>query len=632
MEAQVPNWSEHIAPILYTNCTSCHHTGGIGGFSLLTYQDALSKMYQITVKTGEREMPPWKADPKYAHYVDERVLCDDEIALIQAWFDAGGPSGDFSLAPPAPTYSGGSALGTVDLSLTIPTYTVTGTTDIYRCFALPTGITQNKFITGMEILPDNDAIVHHVLVFYDTSGDCAAQDAAASGPGYTCFGTACNSATFLGGWAPGGTPIIFPPNMGASMPANGHIVLQVHYAPNSQGQSDATSINLKLANPTGMRNITTLPPLNHYNLDEGALVIPANTVRTFHSRYTLPVNLSVLSVMPHMHMLGKSIKAFAVTPTTDTIPLVNVPKWDFGWQGTYTFPKVLKLPAGTTLYSEAVYDNTSANPNNPHNPPMQVTAGEATHDEMMIVFMSYLTYQNGDENIVLDNNADNHSCGAPFQGKLFLEGAWNGTQMTTALPTANKLPLIQPFNSHPWYYQGTERIKYNLPLNSNVTNWVLAEARTSTTQTADLLLSQRPALLYKDGTLHDMDGSMGVNFNIRPNRNYYVVVRPIGHLAVASPSAINLPNATAHDFTLNASQAMGNNQLKNINGTYCLPAGDIDHNGVINYQDYNEWTSQNMGNNLYSNADLNYNTNIDATDFTLLRPNLQAQSIPLLRY
>jgi hypothetical protein len=60
---------------------------------------------------------------------------------------------------------------------------------------------------------------------------------------------------------------------------------------------------------------------------------------------------------------------------------------------------MLKIPAGSTLKAHAVYDNTSANPHNPNTPPQLVTAGEATTDEMFLVFFQYLDYVEGDENL-----------------------------------------------------------------------------------------------------------------------------------------------------------------------------------------------------------------------------------------
>ena len=85
----------------------------------------------------------------------------------------------------------------------------------------------------------------------------------------------------------------------------------------------------------------------------------------------------------------------------DTIPLISIPSWDFNWQGFFTFPTLTKIPSGYTLHGIASYDNTSANPFNPNDPPQNVTFGEGTTDEMFFVFFDYVLYQGGDELISL---------------------------------------------------------------------------------------------------------------------------------------------------------------------------------------------------------------------------------------
>lgn len=114
------------------------------------------------------------------------------------------------------------------------------------------------------------------------------------------------------------------------------------------------------------------------------------------------MNATILSIGPHGHLLCKSLKAFGVTLGGDTIPLVDIPKWNFHWQGSYDFQTPVKIPIGTTLYSVGTYDNTTDNLENPNSPPKDVSVGEATTDEMMLFYFSYLPYVTGDEKIVID--------------------------------------------------------------------------------------------------------------------------------------------------------------------------------------------------------------------------------------
>src|SRR4051812_18188676 len=111
--AQVPTWSQDIAPILYANCTKCHHAGGVAGhYPLLTFSDAYTFAYQMESATGARRMPPWPPDETYKHFDRERVLSQSDIDKISQWVAGGRTQGDITLAPSQPTYSNASALGT----------------------------------------------------------------------------------------------------------------------------------------------------------------------------------------------------------------------------------------------------------------------------------------------------------------------------------------------------------------------------------------------------------------------------------------------------------------------------------------------------------------------------------------
>ena len=134
------------------------------------------------------------------------------------------------------------------------------------------------------------------------------------------------------------------------------------------------------------------------------LIIPANVVKTFTTKTVTDQDISLLTINPHMHLLGKSFEAFAATPEGKTIPLVKIPRWDFRWQYFYTFPKMVKIPKGSTIAVIGVYDNTAGNPNNPFSPPREVIGTNGSMrvtDEMFQLIITYIPYQAGDEGISL---------------------------------------------------------------------------------------------------------------------------------------------------------------------------------------------------------------------------------------
>ena len=179
----------------------------------------------------------------------------------------------------------------------------------------------------------------------------------------------------------------------------------MHYGPSPIEETDLTAVNVFFAEEPIEREVET-GIMGPQHLDQ-FFFLPANQERTFHGTMDVAADLSLLSVAPHCHLIGVSWEVFATSPNNqDTIPLISIPAWDFNWQGFFTFPTLTKIPAGYTLHGIASYDNTSANPFNPNDPPQNVTFGEGTTDEMFFVFFDYVLYEEGDELIALGPSDD----------------------------------------------------------------------------------------------------------------------------------------------------------------------------------------------------------------------------------
>src|SRR5262245_9731899 len=52
-------FSEHVAPIVFNRCASCHRPGEAGPFPLLSYDDVRKRAKLIASVTQKRYMPPW---------------------------------------------------------------------------------------------------------------------------------------------------------------------------------------------------------------------------------------------------------------------------------------------------------------------------------------------------------------------------------------------------------------------------------------------------------------------------------------------------------------------------------------------------------------------------------------------
>ncbi len=407
-EAQV-NYSEHIAPIIYNNCTTCHRDGEIGPMPFTNYDEVKNWASMVQYVTEIKYMPPWKANPKFSNFIGERTLTDDEINLITEWVANGSPQGDPSLEPPLPDFPTGSQVGTPDLVLSFSeAFQHNGNNeDEYRIFVLPTGLTEDKDIDAIELRAGNPKIVHHALFTYDNSGEAQQLDSNDPDYGYDGFGGFGIDGVFdkqFPGYVPGQKPRRFPQGLGQKLPANSDLLIQMHYAPVPIAQTDSSSVNIFFKNEPVERyvqNYVMLPFAS--TLTNGPFVIFPNAVKTFHGVYKVPFKASLISISPHMHLLGRDWTVYSISPSGDTTNLINIEDWDFNWQGNYNFKKFIVVEAGSEIHAYATYDNTSNNPLNPNDPPELVSWGEKTTDEMYYLPFSYVPYRSGDENIVFDD-------------------------------------------------------------------------------------------------------------------------------------------------------------------------------------------------------------------------------------
>lgn len=398
LTAKAQTFSSDVAELFYRHCTECHRTGGIAPFNLVTYTDVTNYAGGIYDAVALNRMPPWPPDDNYSALMHSRAMPADEKQMLLDWLTNGMPQGNAAETPPPPVYPEGSLLGPGDLELQIPTYTSNATAlqDDYVCFSIPAGLLQNKKIRAMEIVPGNRAIVHHCLIYVDESGNYQTNTS-----GF-CTGPAGNDTKLAGGYTPGSTPLVFPSTsslkMGLTIPVGSNIVFAMHYPAGSGGQQDSTKVIFHFYpdNTPGIREVLANPVLFNANF-----VLPPNEFTTVTAQQNIPANISVFSIFPHMHLLGKSIKAYA-THQNDTIPLINIPNWDFHWQNFYVLQNLVKLPQGSVLRGEGVYDNTTTNVHNPNNPPISVMPGLNTTDEMFIYYGHFMPYLPGDENIDLE--------------------------------------------------------------------------------------------------------------------------------------------------------------------------------------------------------------------------------------
>lgn len=398
--AQTPTYLADIEPIIIKNCSSCHRPGGIGPFPLQTYEQVRGKGSFIGHVTKIKYMPPWHADPSYQTFRNEKILKQEEIELIQKWVAAGMPKGKKvkgrpQVAPPE------EAAIRPDLVLPmVSSYKLDdkGVED-FRFFVIPTSLPKNTYISAVEFIPGNKEQVHHSRIMVDSTRKIRGIDGMSEmDPRIREFQKTPLVDEFLYGWVPGNNKIFFPPNTGKLLYRNSDLILNIHYSPSAKLQEDKSTINLYFAKTNVDREVSTLT-LRENDILNQPFYIEAERKPTFRMSYPINKDISLISVMPHMHFIGKSFLAYALTEDNEKIPLIKIDDWDFNWQTTYQFKKLLKIPAGSRIVVEAKFDNSSENPANPNQPAKDIQYGWNSTDEMCNLVIYFLDYREGDENI-----------------------------------------------------------------------------------------------------------------------------------------------------------------------------------------------------------------------------------------
>lgn len=384
-----PTFSETIAPIVFGNCVTCHRTGEAAPFPLTSYEDVAKRAKLIAEVTESRYMPPWKATKGHGEFKDERRLTDAQIAAIQAWVKGGMPRGAASKMPPLPTFTDGWQLGKPDLIVEMPeAFTVPATgPDIYRNFAIATGLAEDKWVKAVEFRPSARSAVHHAIFSFVRGGAVKSLEGRGGKPGFggampVALVPGFQPAGELGTWAVGATPRPFPEGIARRLAKGSDLVVQLHFHPTGKPEVERSTIGLYFADGPPERNVVTPGIPGFFGALAGIDIPPGEKAYTIKGSFTLPRDMHALSVAAHAHYLGKDIRADATLPDGSVRPLLWIQDWDFNWQDRYDYKEPVLLPRGTRIDVAITYDNSAGNPRNPCNPPRRVRWGVQSFDEM----------------------------------------------------------------------------------------------------------------------------------------------------------------------------------------------------------------------------------------------------------
>ncbi|AXC14331.1 hypothetical protein ACPOL_5075 [Acidisarcina polymorpha] len=387
-------YSKQIAPILYKNCSGCHHPGGSGPFSLLSYQDAARWGTVIARVTQSRYMPPWLPEPGYGEFADNRRLPDADVALIKRWVNSGMPQGDIVDAPKPPIFTSDWQLGPPDLilhsdsAMTVPA----SGTDLFHNFILPVPISETKYIRAMEIKPGSPQVVHHANVLIDRTAALRRAHPADWKQGIAGMeitvpsGDSFDPDSHFLFWKPDSEALVEPEGMPWRLDPGNDLVLNMHLKPTGKPEAVSATVGLYFAD----KPATARPMLLQLEHDD-ALNIPAGDADfVVEDQLKLPADVDALGIYPHAHYLGKRMEGFAILPSGEKKWLILIPDWDIDRQSVYRFARPIFLPKGTVLHMRYTYDNSAANVRNPNSPPIRVKAGNRSVDEMGHMWLQVL--------------------------------------------------------------------------------------------------------------------------------------------------------------------------------------------------------------------------------------------------
>ena len=423
---------EDIKPIIHRKCAVCHHQNGSGPFQLVSYNDINKRKDMVLEVIQTDYMPPWPADPNYRTFINDRSLNNEEKEIIIHWLQNDALEG---------TETNNNIVDSIilnqaqekqpDLKVTMKEpYTTNGlNNDEFLMMKFPFELEKDTFISKIEFVPDNKQIVHHVNAHLISYNDGAKSnifkgkrvvntEVVSDHQAFEQLDLLNDDTTYpvltpsVSNYLPGSETIEYPSGIGVHKASKKNIILvnDFHYAPTPYEELDSSHFNIYFTNHPPERIIKETQ-LGTFGISKitPPLIIPPNEISKFTTKAMITKDISVLTINPHMHLLGKSFLAYAITLSNDTIPLIKIDNWNFRWQYFYTFKTMLKIPAGSEIIVEATYDNTVNNPDNPFSPPQQITerinangkGSMKTSDEMLQFIINYLDYQQGDENIIL---------------------------------------------------------------------------------------------------------------------------------------------------------------------------------------------------------------------------------------
>ncbi|HZS57062.1 MAG TPA: thiol-disulfide isomerase [Bryobacteraceae bacterium] len=356
---------------------------------LLDYKTAKAWAPAIRQMVSSRQMPPWFADPSIGHFSNDRRLSPTDIQAIAAWVDSGAAPGDPTKSPAPIKWTQGWTISQPEIVFEMPSsFNVPASGVVpYQYVIVPTGFKRDTWVRLAEVRAGDRAHTHHIVVSVREPGSMWLADRPVGVP------FALNShdtvggvpGEFLAGYGPGAMPETLGPGQAKLIKAGSDLVFQLHYTTNGQAGCDRSRIGLVLSHVPPRQRVLMLAAANIR-----FAIPPGDPDYEVEARITLHAPSTLISLLPHMHLRGKSFEFRVIFPDGKTETLLRVPQYSYNWQLSYYLASPISLPPGITIECIAHFDNSALNPLNP-DPTQIVRFGPQSWDEMMIGYFEVAT-------------------------------------------------------------------------------------------------------------------------------------------------------------------------------------------------------------------------------------------------
>jgi len=338
-------FDREIVRILDKHCVMCHVENG-PSFPLATYEQVWVEKRKISAAIIARHMPPWPALSGYGRFSNENAVTLRESQFIVSWMEGLGPRNAGKVftntadpnAPKPPAARahidfGSWQIGQPDLTRELEAITVEpNRPDDVKRTVVALELPGARRARAFEYMPGDRRVIR------------------------AAFFTVQETGQWIGSWTPWYGFVQLPSTAAFQLPANAHIVAEVHYRHANRPVVDRGRLGLFFEAHPSPHTVADLV------VDAKGDVPAGSTSQRFRAETVISADTAVLALRPDVRSGVKSIEVAARRPDGGTEVLLFAKEIPLDWPTPYIFAEPVVLRRGTTLSATAYYANAGSSP------------------------------------------------------------------------------------------------------------------------------------------------------------------------------------------------------------------------------------------------------------------------------